>query len=306
MLKKGYFVKVIDRFIYGNFLKKDKNLTIVEKDIRDNNLYEDLIGMDAIFHLAGVSNDPGNGITDDIGTEINYQATTNIFELSAKAGISLFIYPSSCSVYGNLNLKVVNEGSPVKPLSNYAVTKYNCEKYIKSNKNDLKWVIFRPATVYGVSERQRFDLLVNRIFNNIYNLGVVDERAIKSIRPTVHIRDLVNIYIQALEIDINAINQQVINIAFDNIKVLDIIRKFDSKFIYSIDTSFKNNPLLDLRSYNVDCSKLKMIFNYTQKYTLEDGIDELYKAFLDNKYINSLNNDIYYNAKMQSKLLNKK
>ncbi|MDZ4481523.1 SDR family oxidoreductase [Bacillus cereus] len=299
LLNKGYKVTVVDLMIYGeNTLRSHPNLTILNMDIRDSAIKKVLEDIDVVFHLAGVSNDPGQGIDSKTGLEINYYATERIFSYCEELNIKKFIYPSSCSIYGEASKAVVDENSIPNPLTSYAKCKVLCEKTIlKSKKSSLTKVIIRPATVYGISPRQRFDLLVNGFVNEAFNKRVIQVKGPKRIRPTVHINDLVSLYTELLDMPSTLIDGQVFNVAFENRtvrKTAEIIADLIGQ-----DVSLNLLEGNDCRSYQVDSSKLTDIIKFKPKSTILNGAQEIINQFNSNRYTESFTNSLYHNRLRQ-------
>ena len=131
LLNNGYKVTVYDLFIYGNTLENNKNLNLVEGDIRNQELLkEHLKEHDALIHLACISNDPSFELNPKLGKEINLDAFEPLVELSKNAGIKKFFYASSSSVYGIKSEKNVNEDMSLEPLTDYSKFKAECENIL--------------------------------------------------------------------------------------------------------------------------------------------------------------------------------
>jgi nucleoside-diphosphate-sugar epimerase len=178
LLDAGHRVRVLDRMFFGRDLlaplEKREGLSIIKEDIR----YAKPVvfdGVDVVIDLAGISNDPAADLTPSITEEINLTGATHIARLAKAAGVSRYIYSSSCSVYGhngngnghanghgNGNGHRLVEDSPKSPVSLYARTKIAAEAELLTLHDDaFTVVLLRNATVYGLSYRMRFDLVIN-------------------------------------------------------------------------------------------------------------------------------------------------
>ncbi len=159
LLSKGYRVKVLDLFIFGNDVfnevKDHPNLEQIKGDIRDENLLREVIpGCDAVIHLACISNDPSFELNPDLGKSINFDAFFPLVDISKENGIKRFIYASSSSVYGVKEEKNVTEDLKLEPLTDYSKYKALCEEVLnKKREPGFVTLIIRPATVCGYSPR---------------------------------------------------------------------------------------------------------------------------------------------------------
>src|SRR5439155_4140585 len=168
LLKNGYHVKVVDLFWYGRDVFDDANahpeLERLELNIRDSTkLKEALKGVDAVIHLACISNDPSFEMDPGLGKSINYDAFAGLLQGAIEQGVKRFIYASSSSIYGVKEDPDVREDAEPTPLTDYSRFKLNCERDMLAhpNVNGMDRVIVRPATICGYAPRLRLDLTVN-------------------------------------------------------------------------------------------------------------------------------------------------
>ena len=205
LLGKGYCVKVVDLYIYGenvlDSVKHHPNLEQIKGDIRDRKLLEQIIpGCDAIIHLACISNDPSFELDPPLGKSINYDAFFGLVDLSKDSGVRRFIYASSSSVYGFKEGDNVTEDLPLKPLTDYSKYKALCEEVLlKKRGPGFVTLILRPATVCGYSPRQRLDLTVNILTNHAVNNRLIKVFGGQQMRANIHIEDVSDLYVSALE-----------------------------------------------------------------------------------------------------------
>ena len=196
LLSKNYNVTVFDLFIYGETLKKHKNLKIIKGDLRDNILMKkSLEGQDQVIHLACISNDPSFELNPKLGKEINLDSFEPLVANSKNAGVKRFVYASSSSVYGIKEEKNVSEDMSLEPLTDYSKFKAKCEKILfKYKSDDFIASVIRPATVCGYSPRQRLDLVVNILSNLAYHKREISVFGGNQLRPNIHIKDMVRAY----------------------------------------------------------------------------------------------------------------
>ena len=190
-INKSFKIKVIDRFYFGkDFLLSNSNINYLQKDIESVSI-EDLKGYSVLVDLAGLSNDPSCDLNEEYTNRINYKGATHLAITAKNAGISRYIYSSSCSVYGFTNGYKCTETSEKKPISLYAKVKCLVEDFLESIANDsFKVICLRNATLFGLSPRMRFDLVINMMTkyafqeSKIYVMG-----GGKQSRPLLHVSD---------------------------------------------------------------------------------------------------------------------
>ena len=152
LLARGYQVRVLDLFIYGDTLdpvSDNPNLKLVKGDLRDQTLLEkSLVGCDAVIHLACISNDPSFELNPSLSREINFDAFEPLVRISRDKGVQRLIYASTSSVYGVSDSLNVTEDHPLVPLTDYNKYKGLCEPILlKYQSDNFTTVIVRPATV---------------------------------------------------------------------------------------------------------------------------------------------------------------
>lgn len=282
LVERGHEVLGIDIGLYTNYEFKQKIPKIKEivKDIRDISS-TDLKNYDALIHLAALSNDPLGDFNQDLTKEINYYGSINIAERSKEAGIKRFIFSSSCSVYGiSDENKYVNETDLVDPITEYAKSKINFEKYLsKLSNDDFSPIIMRNSTVYGYSPSLRLDLVVQSLtvssfFTN--SINILSDG--KPWRPLIHIQDLCNIFCELLIAPKEYIHNQIFNVGYtsENYQILSIA-KLVNKLMPSSSITIGKKVDKDSRSYKVDFEKLNKLFHFKNKWNVEMGINEIYE-----------------------------
>jgi nucleoside-diphosphate-sugar epimerase len=251
----------------------------VQKDIRDITL-EDLSEVDAVIHLAALSNDPLGDLDESWTYQINYKAPVQLAELSKSAGVKRFLFSSSCSVYGQAGEEgLVNEESPVHPLTAYAVSKLRVEEDLASLADDSFCPIFlRNATAYGWSPRFRADLVLNNLACWAYTTGEIRILSDGSPwRPLVHVEDIALAFLILLDAPRDLIHNQVLNVGVNdqNYRVRDLAKFVQSAFPGS-RISYAGGGEPDPRSYRVDFSKLRnKLTEYLPAWDAESGAVQL-------------------------------
>ncbi len=302
LLKKGYEVRVLDLFMYGedvfDTIEDRSGLTVIKGDLRDASLLEKTIpGSDAVIHLACISNDPSYELDPSLAKSINYDAFMPLVDISKAVGVKRFIYASSSSVYGIKDDPEVTEDLPLEPLTDYSKYKALCEEYLNGQASDtFIATTIRPSTVCGYAPRLRLDLTVNILTNHAINNGVITVFGGQQKRPNLHIKDMVDVYLFMLGQPADKIQQKIYNVGYENFKVMEIAEKV--KATLDADVEIKVTPTDDNRSYHVNSDKIKNELGFVPKYTIEDAIMELKEAF-DKGLIPDPMDDIkYFNIKL--------
>lgn len=306
LLAAGYAVRVVDLFMYGEDVLQsvagNKNLEIFKGDIRDRSLMAKAIpDCDAVIHLACISNDPSFELDPELGKSINYDAFLPVVDISKDAGVKRFIYASSSSVYGIKDDPDVTEDLPLLPLTDYSKYKALCEDVLMAKREKgFTTLILRPSTVCGYSPRLRLDLTVNILTNHAVNNRKITVFGGKQMRPNIHIKDMVQAYIESLKWSDEAIDGKVFNVGFDNFTVSDIADKV--KKVIGEDIEIVTTPTDDNRSYHVSSEKIRRELGFVANHTVEDAIRDLVKSFQMGKIPNAMTDSRYYNIKTMQEL----
>jgi len=306
LLEKGCNVKVVDLYIYGDdvldAVKDNPDLKQIKGDIRDKALMEkELNDVDAVIHLACISNDPSYELNPDLGKSINFDAFVQLVDLSKKAGVKRFIYASSSSVYGIKEENNVTEDLKLEPLTDYSKYKALCEDVLlKERAPGFTVLVLRPATVCGYSPRLRLDLSVNILTNHAVNRGKITVFGGEQKRPNIHIEDMTDLYINTLEYPDEKIDGKIFNAGYDNMKMKDIanvVKKVVTKEMNNGDLGIVTAPTDDNRSYHVSSEKIKNELGFEAKRSVEQAVADLCTAFKAGKIPNSFEDRRYFNIK---------
>ena len=280
LVSLGYDVKVIDSLVFGNdgisSLINEKKIEFFNLDIRETEKISSIIqNIDCVIHLAAIVGEPLCKKIPDAAKQINEFATKNLVNICKNKKVKRFIFASTCSNYGS-SQNVVNESSPVMPLSLYSECKVNSEKFILDQNNDIfETCVLRFATAHGLSPRMRFDLLVQEFMRD----AIVDKKI--SIfgadfwRPLVHVEDMADACISAIDASSQLISGQIYNVGNDKenytkIKLAEIIKEFIPDVEIEIIKSKK-----DPRNYKVSFEKIENSLNFEPKYTVRDSVIEI-------------------------------
>jgi len=281
LIKLGHKVKVIDTQWFGCNLKKNKNLEIIKKDIR-NIKKNDIKNSDVIVHLANIPNDLSVELNPNLSWDVNVIAIKKLIELSIECKVKKFIYASSGSVYGIKKEKKVTEDLSLKPISVYNKTKMIAERVLMSYSDKIKIFCIRPATVCGYSPRMRADVSVNMFIYQALKNKRLTIFGGQQIRPNITIKDLSNVYKHFI---FKKLKPGFYNAGFENLKILNIAEKV-KKFIDCKIIIKKNNN--DPRSYRQNSDKL-IKTGFKVKYKIDDAIKDIIEMYKKNKKIFSKN-----------------
>ncbi len=303
LLDRGYRVSVIDLFIYGEEVLPDHpNLTKIKGDIRDQKLLrESLAGMDAVIHLACISNDPSFELNPDLGKSINYDAFGPLVSIAKESGVKRFIYASSSSVYGIKDTPNVTEEMSLEPLTDYSKFKAMCEEDLhKYQSDDFTTLTIRPATVCGYSPRLRLDLSVNILTNLAINKGEISVFGGSQKRPNIHIEDMTDLYCLVLELPKEKIAGKTFNAGYENHTIDEIAGMV--KHVVGDHVKIIHTPTDDLRSYHISSDKIKAELGFEPKHSIENAVEDLKSAFDSGKIPSSLEDERYFNVKLMQKI----
>lgn len=305
LLEAGYNVKVVDLYLYGDnvldALSNDPGLEQIKGDIRDAQLLKDVIpGCDSVIHLACISNDPSFELNPTLGKSINYDAFIPLVDISRDSGVNRFIYASSSSVYGVKQERNVTEDLPLEPLTDYSKYKALCEDILLNKRtNGFAVFVVRPATVCGYSTRMRFDLTVNILTNHAVNNGKIIVFGGNQMRPNIHIQDMTDLYVSSLEWSSDLIDGKTYNVGYYNHTVSDIANLV--RGVVGEHVEIITEPTDDQRSYHISSDKIYNELNFKAQHTIVDAVDDLLLAFTKDRFINTFDNEMYFNIKrMQS------
>ena len=280
---------------FGNFLPAHENLKVIQQDIRDTDSIP-MEGIDAIIHLANISNDSCGELNAKLSWEVNVLATMGLVEKAIAHKVKQFILSSSGSVYGVKEEAKVTEELSLVPISDYNKTKMISERVLLSYKDQITVQCIRPATVCGYSPRMRLDLSVNMLTIQALANGRITVFGGDQTRPNIHIQDITDVFIHFLNLRDKA--PGIYNAGFENISILDIAKRVTEHVPAEIIVSESNDP----RSYRLNAAKL-LSTGFKQKYTVNDAIREISEAYRDGKLEDQ---DLWYNIKTMKKMDNLK
>jgi nucleoside-diphosphate-sugar epimerase len=284
LVESGYDVVGLDSGYFRDctLVRPRAGVPALRKDIRDLEP-SDLEGVDAVIHLAALSNDPIGNLNEAWTHEINYQASLRLAELARDAGAERFLFSSSCIMYGMSEAAVVDEEASLDPKTEYARSKVRAELAISELADDsFSPTFLRNGTVYGLSPRMRFDTVFNDLLGSAVATGRVVVRGDGSPwRPVVHVRDLVGAFLAALRAPREAVHDQAFNTGADalNLQIGELAR-IAVEAVPGSQLEVRGEPSADRRTYKADFGKFARTFpDFEFEWTPEQGGRELREAF---------------------------
>ena len=286
LMKKGYEVVGLDSGYFAENLvdKISDNYQKITKDIRDISR-DDLLGIEGIIHLAGLSNDPLGEFSPKLTEEINYYGTMRLAELSKNAGVSRFVYASSQSMYGisNTDEELDEDDSTKNPVTSYAIAKWNAEQKLHTmSTDDFVVTSFRPSTVFGASPRLRCDIVFNNLVACAYTTGKIEILSDGTPwRPVVHIKDVCSAFISGIEAPSSIVSGRAFNVGITNgnFTVKDIAEAAQ-KSVPGSELIFTREHT-DPRTYRVSFNRIltELKDYYKPEWNLDKGGKELVELF---------------------------
>jgi len=287
LLKTQHQVRVYDALLYEESYRKPVDFAF--GDIRNHEkLQPHLDWADAVVWLAALVGDPACALNPDVSIQINQEAVKWL----AGHFNGRIIFLSTCSVYGARD-GVLDETSPTNPLSVYATTKLEAEKYL-AVKNAL---IFRLGTLFGVGDvfsRIRLDLVVNTLAVRAFNIGKITVFGGDQFRPLLHVRDAA----QAIVDNLTTRHTGIYNLHRQNVRIIDLAYQVRNHFpdliIETVERKFE-----DTRNYRVSSDKAKNILGFNPTHSIDTGIEEI-KSLLEQGRLRDTENPRYTNQKFLS------
>jgi nucleoside-diphosphate-sugar epimerase len=272
-----------ERCTYGDGLGAANDIPTIRKDIRDVR-QADLVGFDAIIHLAGLSNDPLGNFNPPLTSEINYEATIRLAMLAKAAGVARFVFSSSCSNYGAAGDDMLDESAAFNPVTPYGRSKVKAELELATLADDaFSPISLRNATAYGVSPRLRFDLVLNNLVAWAYTTGRVHLKSNgNSWRPIVHIEDIARAFLAVVEAPRELVHNQAFNVGItsENYRVRELAQ-IVSETVPGSRVSFAEDAGPDPRNYRVNCDRIaRTLPAFKPVWSARRGAKELYEAFV--------------------------
>jgi nucleoside-diphosphate-sugar epimerase len=280
----GHTVVGLDNYLFAGCGFGDSVLDIdaLRMDVRDVQL-RDLEGFDAIVHLAAISNDPLGDLNPDCTYDINFKATVRLARQAKEAGVPRFLFSSSCSLYGAAGNDVLDETAGFNPVTPYGESKVLAEREVTPLADEAFSPTFlRNATAYGLSPRLRGDLVVNNLIGFAHTTGEVQMKSDGTPwRPLVHVQDISQAFLAALNAPRAVVHNKAFNIGRDeeNYQIRDVA-KIVEQSVPGSTISLAANAGPDLRSYRVSFGRVaEALPDFRPQWTVARGAAEMLDAF---------------------------
>jgi len=303
LLAEGHAVTVLDLYLYGEgpavfpSCHDHPKLRQVKGDLRDLALVKSALdGVDAVIHLACISNDPSYDLDPHLGRSINYDAFRPLVQAAKAAGVKRFIYASSSSVYGVKSEPEVTEALSLEPLTDYSKFKALCEEILMEERAPGFVVCtIRPSTVCGYAPRQRLDVVVNIFANQAANNGRIRVTGGPQKRPNIHIEDMARVYLHLLQQPDDKIDGKIWNAGDTNYAISDLAEIV--RGVVGSHVDIETLPTNDPRSYHVSGKKIRDDIGFELTHTIEEAVQGVVDAIKDGRLVDPLNNPLYFNIK---------
>jgi nucleoside-diphosphate-sugar epimerase len=280
LLNLGLQVSVLDALHFGeetlSRVANHPNLTLIREDFRHIEILTRAVdGVGSVIHLGGLVGDPACAVDTELTVDVNVTATKVIGEIAKARGVRRFIFASSCSVYGACD-EIVDEGSRFNPQSLYARSKVASEVVLGAlNSVDFAVTCLRFATIYGISGRTRFDLVVNLLCAKAVRDGNISVYGADQWRPFVHVEDVATAIAMTLRAPMRLVAGEAFNVGSDaqNYTLADVALLINRQVPDAVITS--DDTFVDRRNYRVSFQKIRSKLGFEPAWTIERGIAQV-------------------------------
>lgn len=300
LLSRGYKVNVLDNLSYGkdgiSDLLKNPGLNFIEGDICNvKDVVRGMNGVSCVIALAAIVGDPACELSHEDTISTNYQSTKILVEIAKYYKVKRIVFASSCSVYGADTNSILDEDSELRPVSLYAMTRIMSEQVLLNNHEVVVPVILRLGTVFGVSGRMRFDLVIN-----ILSAKAAVEKKIQIYggnqwRPFIHVQDAADVFILAAEAPEDKVGGEVFNVGSNELNIrINGLTAIVKSVVPDTEIEIKQE-IEDVRDYRVNFDKVYKILEFKPRFNIEDGVKEVVDFLCENKI--DYRDDVYYNVR---------
>jgi len=317
LVERGHTVRLFDRFCYlpegvgaealfGPMVSGTSGtLELVTGDIRRLQESPDLLdGIEAIVHLASLSNDPSCDLDEDMAYDVNTESTRELARLAVERGVRRFVFSSSCAVYGRGVFELLDEESPANPVSTFGKSKLAAEQAVlRMASPEFEPVVARMATLFGWSRRMRFDLAVNQMVATALRKRHISVRGGGGQwRPFVHVRDAADATALLAEGPAHLLAGEIFNVGSDlhNVRIRDLADRVARHIPGTSIETLKDDD--DQRNYRVQFGKVRRRFNFVCQWSIDEGIEEVRHGLESNPGLAPFDEQHFNVAKMKTLL----
>jgi nucleoside-diphosphate-sugar epimerase len=284
LLAEGHQVVGLDSDIFAEcaFLEQVVTIPEIKKDVRDVEA-RDLESIEAVIHLAAISNDPIGNLNPELTYEINHIGSVRLAQVAKQAGCARFLYSSSCSIYGAAGDDALTEEAAFNPVTPYGHSKELAERDIAPLADQTFIPTFlRNATAFGLSPRHRFDLVVNNLVAYALTTGLVYLMSDGTPwRPVIHIEDISRAFIAVLNASPEIVSNQAFNVGSNanNYRICELAEIVHA-VVPNCRIEIAPGAGPDKRSYRVDFGKIaRMLPEFKPQWDVRRGAEELYLGY---------------------------
>ena len=284
LVRAGHQVVGLDSGLFAacSFGQGPEPVETMAMDVRDV-AAQDLRRFDAVLHLAAISNDPLGNLNPDCTYDINHRASVQLARVAKQAGVPRFLFSSSCSLYGAADGDAfLDEQAAFNPVTPYGESKVLAERDIVAlADDDFSPAFLRNATAYGASPRLRGDVVVNNLVGFAFATGAVHLMSDGTPwRPLVHVQDISAAFLALLEAPREIVHAQAFNVGRteENYRIHEVAEMV-REVVPGSEVTFADGAGPDLRCYRVNCDKLTGVPGLELRWTVRQGVEELYRAF---------------------------
>ena len=283
LLEAGYHVRLLDMLMYSTApiqgVEHHPHLEIRQADFRQvDQVVEAMHDVDAVIHLGAIVGDPACALDEDLTIEINLMATRMIAEVAKGSGVRRFIFASTCSVYGASD-DYLDERSALKPMSLYARSKIASERVLQSMADvSFSPIILRFGTIYGLSGRTRFDLVINVLTAKAIVDGQITIFGGDQWRPFIHVDDAGLAILKALQAPLTIVHNQIFNVGSDAQNyTINQIGEIIQQLVPTAEVVNMGTDT-DQRNYRVNFRKIRQVLHFAPQWSVEQGVQQVITA----------------------------
>ena len=317
LVGRGHSVRVFDRFCYlpkgvgpeslfgSTAAGASGTLELVTGDIRRLQETAGLLdGIEAIVHLASLSNDPSCDLDEDMAYDVNTESTRELARLAVERGVRRFVFSSSCAVYGRGVFELLDEESPANPVSTFGKSKLAAEQAVlRMASPAFEPVVARMATLFGWSRRMRFDLAINQMVATALRQHRITVRGGGGQwRPFVHVRDAADATTLLVEGPTHLVAGETFNVGSDihNIRIRDLAERVARRIPGTALETLKDDD--DQRNYRVQFGKVRGRLNFICQWSMDEGVEEVRRGIESNPDLDPFDDQHFNVAKMKTLL----